>query len=675
MQIGHLHPLLVHLPIGILSLTFLLEIFFRRKKSDASEQIIKFSLLIGVLSALVSLGTGWFLGDNGGYDVTLLFNHRWLAVALTACTLILYIFKLKNLKKLYMPLFVIVMILLGITGHYGGSMTHGEDYLFQEAKPEYVGVENVETAQVFTEIIQPILNNKCISCHNQNKLKGGLLLTGKSGLLAGGDSGNLLDSLSGKISLFLQRLHLPLTEKEHMPPKGKVQLTEEELALIEWWMTNENCFDCTAETLDQSPKMAKILKGLEVDNSARGKLARQLEAIPEARLNEIRSKAISVNRIDINSPLLVVNLSGKNLQKSDFSALKTYAEHIVEMNLDYSNFNDDLASQLSDFKNLTKLQLKNTDISDKAISKISKLEKLESLNVFGTSITDASLKEFKSLKNLENLYTQQTQISDKALVLFSEQQASTKTKHISDKAFSNSQLGMPIITSKGDVFKDFMQVELSNVFDVDLFYTLDGSEPDSTSIKYEKPIVLEASSVLKTFSFKKGWTQSKTLTKDLRKAGITIDSIWYGKPPSPYYLGSGWTTLTDFKQGDRSVTDPNWIGFMNEPAILYFELKTLQKVSQIAISTISSPMDFAFLPTAATVWVSKNGRNYKKIKYQDYGKAEPNLENRPMYRDVDFLPTEAKYIKLKLHYTLKNPEWHPYPSKNSKMLIDEIVIN
>lgn len=39
------------------------------------------------------------------------------------------------------------------------------------------------------------------------------------------------------------------------------------------------------------------------------------------------------------------------------------------------------------------------------------------------------------------------------------------------------------------------------------------------------------------------------------------------------------------------------------------------------------------------------------------------------------LPTEAKYINLKLNYTLKNPEWNPYSGKNSKMLIDEIVIN
>jgi len=109
-QIGHLHPLVVHLPIGILLLGFIVEILYRRKPSEVGKEIILMVLLIGALSAVVSLGTGWLLGEDGGYDETLLFRHRWLAVAFTVLTIGLYLLKKAThtlALKLYFPVYVI----------------------------------------------------------------------------------------------------------------------------------------------------------------------------------------------------------------------------------------------------------------------------------------------------------------------------------------------------------------------------------------------------------------------------------------------------------------------------------------------------------------------------------------------------------------------------------------
>ena len=35
----------------------------------------------------------------------------------------------------------------------------------------------------------PILDNKCVKCHNQNKSKGDLMLNSKEAILKGGESG------------------------------------------------------------------------------------------------------------------------------------------------------------------------------------------------------------------------------------------------------------------------------------------------------------------------------------------------------------------------------------------------------------------------------------------------------------------------------------------------------
>ena len=39
----------------------------------------------------------------------------------------------------------------------------------------------------------------------------------------------------------MQRIHLPEEEKEHMPPDGKPQLTDEESAILYEWIKRRFC--------------------------------------------------------------------------------------------------------------------------------------------------------------------------------------------------------------------------------------------------------------------------------------------------------------------------------------------------------------------------------------------------------------------------------------------------
>ncbi|NIP96201.1 MAG: hypothetical protein GWO24_23320, partial [Akkermansiaceae bacterium] len=66
---------------------------------------------------------------------------------------------------------------VGAAGHWGGSLTHGEDYLTAylpealggEAKPEPVDPGTKEDAAIFGRVIQPVLQKKCVDCHNPAK--------------------------------------------------------------------------------------------------------------------------------------------------------------------------------------------------------------------------------------------------------------------------------------------------------------------------------------------------------------------------------------------------------------------------------------------------------------------------------------------------------------------------
>ena len=679
-QVGHFHPLLVHLPIGVLIFAFVLEIFLRNKKTEAAQDITKFALGVAALSALLSLGSGWLLGEDGGYDETTLFRHRWMAAAMTVCSIILYLLKKTNVvwgRKIYFPLFIITLALLGITGHLGGNMTHGEDYLFKETTSNEIAITDVNKAKVYADIIQPIFDNKCVSCHNPKKAKGELLMTDKTNLLAGGENGSILDSIKGEPSSLLTRIHLDIANEEHMPPKGKVQLTSEEKALLDWWMENENCFDCTAGFLDKNNNIAAILKSLEKDTSTWGILAETADAVSDEWITEMNSQGLSVERIDENSQLLQVNLSNKNnITKATLSDLQEYDENIVELNLGYSSFSDDLAGQLSKFKNLTKLQLQRTKITDKTVDKFEKLELLESLNLYGTAVTGKALKNLKNLKNLHSLYVYETSISETDLNTFKNEAPKVNFKHLADDIFTDAALNKPYVTSGTDFFHDSQKIELEHVFKgSNLFYTTDNSEPNTNSKKYTGPITIDESTTIKVFAQKKDWKDSEVLTAKFKKSGVAYDSVWLNKSPHKSYRGKGGKTLVDLTRGSASFQDGKWLGFQGEHFKATMTLKETKEISTISVGALTSPSSWIFFPAGFNVWTSTNGKDYKLTSTKKIPAQKESNTVETTFFDIEFEPTMARFVKLEVKSVLKNPSWHPNPGGESWVFVDEIIIN
>ncbi|MBD0850886.1 chitobiase/beta-hexosaminidase C-terminal domain-containing protein [Maribacter arenosus] len=682
LQIGNLHPLVIHLPIGILIIGFVLEIGFRKKPSDAVRDILLMVLGFGALTAIISLGTGWLLADNGGYDETLLFRHRWLAVAFTVLTAGLYFLKRSATaiaKKLYMPLYIVVLILIGITGHYGGSMTHGEDFLFADKTTQKVVIEDVDKALVYNDIIQPIFDNKCVSCHNTSKIKGGLLMDTKENLLAGGDSGSILDSVApDKPSLFLHHLQLPLEDEDHMPPKGKVQPTADELALLEWWMAHGHCFDCVVGTMEKTEQLQKILKNLEEDTSTRAMIAKEVSVVPNAWLADLNSSNISASRLAIKSPLILINLYGRtDLTPGDFKALKKYAKNIVELNLGHTNFNDTLAPSLKAFKNLTKLQLQKTAIAEKSIDVITEFEHLESLNLYGTEVDNKAFEKLENLPKLTHLYLWQTNITKEAMDAFANAHPEVNVQgQIDSDIFKATKLEPPTIIADTDFFKDSLQIAMEYVFnDAQIFYTLDGSIPDSTSLPYSKPLTIHRSTEVKAVTHAPGWNLSEVTASSFKKISFDVNAITLNKNPNERYKGHGAQTLIDQKRGTVNFVDGNWIGFEGSNFTATIQLGKEEQVSSVSVGAFSSPEKWIFYPTGFKVWTSMNGTDFKLAKTLNVGPEEINTNTKFRFFDMDIAPTSAKYVRVQVNSQLKNPEWHPNPGGNSWLFVDEIVLN
>ncbi|MCA1964797.1 MAG: hypothetical protein LDL31_12710, partial [Prosthecobacter sp.] len=92
-------------------------------------------------------------------------------------------------------------------------------------------------ALVYQDIIAPIMQAKCVSCHGEEKKKGKLQLHDFASIMKGGSEGaNTVLPKNSKESLLLVRALLPQDDDEHMPPSDEPQLTKEEIALLKWWI-------------------------------------------------------------------------------------------------------------------------------------------------------------------------------------------------------------------------------------------------------------------------------------------------------------------------------------------------------------------------------------------------------------------------------------------------------
>jgi len=235
---GRLHPLLLHFPIALAVFVALFGLYRLVKPTIPSETFKTFLLLAALLAVLTSI-SGLFLSKENGYDSDSISDHKWSAVILSWLLLLWSIAydKLANRKWIVVLLAFGSFIAVTLAGHWGANITHGESFLLapvikETSKPDVL----LEDALVYQDMVLPILEAKCMNCHNEQKAKGELIMNTEALLLKGGKNGKLWNLKEPGLGLMMDRLHLPLQEKNHSPPPGKPQLTASDIFIPEPWI-------------------------------------------------------------------------------------------------------------------------------------------------------------------------------------------------------------------------------------------------------------------------------------------------------------------------------------------------------------------------------------------------------------------------------------------------------
>lgn len=416
--LGRMHPLLVHLPIGILVFGILL-CFFPKKEKNPLLPSIRLAFLVGGIAALMAGISGFLQYQFEGFAWENVQFHLIGGVFTAFGSLYLYfqLGKIESLtSKIKFSAFGLGLILI-FTGHLGGNLTHGSGYFSEVLPPElqsFIGAEikpekgpqlpeeNWENAQLYSEVIQPILNQNCKSCHNPRNQKGELDLTTIKGLLAGGEDGLVFTAGDAEHSELFSRLVLPKDDEKHMPPAEKRQPGKEEIELIESWIKNgakEN------QTLAEAGIPRKLVERFILKNQIPFYPTTTFTPISADSLASLKKSGFFAEAVEAGSGLLKVACTNfPEFGDSDWEKLETFKSRIAYLDLSETQLSDALLDSIAGLPNLTVLKLNSTSITGNSLEKLGLLPHLKLLYLNKTQVSLAQIQALTASKSLQKVF-------------------------------------------------------------------------------------------------------------------------------------------------------------------------------------------------------------------------------------------------------------------------------
>jgi uncharacterized membrane protein len=420
--VGRFHPVLVHLPIGFLLLAIILQWLSKKEKYAAIVPAINVAFLLGAISAAFSCITGLVLSSSGEYDVATLSLHKWMGISVAIISIVGYLFVKKPNNLIKLSLSIITVVLIIITGHLGGTLTHGEGFLTKglsdpktdSNKATHKAIANLQEAKIFSDIIQPIFNTKCGTCHSATKQKGGLRLDAQEWILKGGKDGQVYMAGNADVSELYKRIVLSPLDEKHMSPKGKPQLTEQEINLIRWWINSKAAFDKKVKEVEQPAEIKPALLALASAPEVKKTVdlpTEKVEPVSKQILDTLRKNGITVLPVALNSNYLLASfVSIPKPNDAQVSLLKLISKQLLWLQITGANISTATWKIVAGCNQLRRLHADHSNISDETLQLFTALPHLQYLNLVGTAITAQGMGPLKGLTKLENVFLGQTAI-------------------------------------------------------------------------------------------------------------------------------------------------------------------------------------------------------------------------------------------------------------------------
>jgi hypothetical protein len=274
----------------------------------------------------------------------------------------------------------------------------------------------------FEKEILPILQDRCIECHQAPyekngrlyKPKAGLRMDGLAHLMFGSDDGPVLIPNHPSKSAIYTRVALPAEDDDRMPPKGE-PLTTMQQDLLRQWIGQGADFGAWVGATDGVEKLVRndATEHAKVPEFVTffQKLGQGREPVSQQLITDLRrATGLLIRPIGKGSPLLEARVVTRHGRVNDeaLKKLLPLENHLVRLDIRDTAVTDDVCGTLSKFNSLVELNLRGCKVGDKGVTQLMGLKNLQILNLGKTEVTKDGVMQLLKLPNLSTLNLWQT---------------------------------------------------------------------------------------------------------------------------------------------------------------------------------------------------------------------------------------------------------------------------
>ena len=225
-----------------------------------------------------------------------------------------------------------------------------------------------------------------------------------------------------------------------------------------------------------------------------------------------------------------------------------------------------------------------------------------------------------------------------------------------------------------DVAKKAVVVTLSTIDDAPIYYTLDGTEPTTASLKYIEPVVITETADFQAVVIRPEG-KSKVVNKKISFNKATYCPIELTFQPSEKYKFGGAITLVDGMKGNDSYATGAWLGFVGGDVEAIIDLGQETEIKRVATNAIVDMSAWIMGSTGLVVSVSDDNKEFREVAAKDIP-AETNIDKKGVENyEITFDPVKARYVKVVIKRSPALPKGHAGEGKAAYMFIDEVEVD
>lgn len=233
---------------------------------------------------------------------------------------------------------------------------------------------------------------------------------------------------------------------------------------------------------------------------------------------------------------------------------------------------------------------------------------------------------------------------------------------------------VPVIQADHDSFRQRMTLTLKPTTPrLKLYYTTDGSDPDTGSTLYRRPLVLRRATTVKAVAVDERGGRSFVTTARFRQVlhdwKIRVMSSY-----APQYSAGGADALIDGARGGADFRTGAWQGYQGQDFEALIDLGEVKSVTRLGAGFLQDVGSWIWLPTRVEFELSLDGVNFSKAAAAAHDVHDRDTRITVKELSSTFPRRDARFIRVRAYNYGAVPPWHAGAGGKAWIFVDEIVV-